>query len=92
MIVRYITDYAQKENFVVMSIELVPAAFTKYIHMTAKEKKIFEILITHKHLYGIDHMGRDGINTYWEVMGTLLENFSISDSEEQWFMELWNED
>lgn len=37
-------------------------------------------------------MGRDGINTYWEVMGTLLENFSISDSEEQWFMELWDED
>lgn len=92
MIVRYITDYAQKENFIVMSIELVPAAFTKYIRMTAKEKKIFEALITHKHLYGIDHMGRDGINTYWEVMGTLLENFSISDSEEQWFMELWNED
>nr|DAM00133.1 MAG TPA: activating signal cointegrator [Caudoviricetes sp.] len=90
VIVRYITDYAQKENFIVMSIELVPIAFTKYIYMTDIDKKIFQALITHKHLYGIAHMGRDGINAYWEIMNSLLEKCDISDNDEQWLMEYWS--
>lgn len=90
--VTYITDYAQIDNYVVLSIRSVPNAMHIYLKMSEKERKVFQKLITHKHIYGIDHLGRDGINTYWAMMNVLLEHHGINGRDEQYFMELWNGD
>lgn len=90
--VTYISDYAQIDKYVVLAIRSVPNAIPIYLKMSEKEQKVFQELITHKHIYGIDHLGRDGIHTYWDIMNALLENFDINDRDEQWFMELWDDD
>lgn len=90
--VTYITDYAQIDDYVVLAIQSVPNVMPIYLKMSGKEKKVFQELISHKHIYGIDHLGRDGINTYWDIMNVLLEHHDINGRDEQWFMELWDED
>lgn len=92
VLVKYITDYQQKDGYIVMSIELVPAVFEEYLQMTEKEKKVFQILITHRYLYGIDNFERDAINTYHKIMSELLGGLSLTNHDEQWFMELWDEE
>jgi len=49
--VTYMTNYEQKEGYVVMSIQSVPISFGFYLNMSEKEKTVFKKVITHMHLY-----------------------------------------
>lgn len=89
--VTYITNYAQIDDYVVLAIRKVPRVLKRYTDLSDKEKKIFEELIVHKHLNGLEHLGRSGINTYCAMMKILIGEQDIDAIDEQWFMEYWDE-
>lgn len=42
------------------------------------------------HLYGTGD--RDVTNTLWEIIDELIERLGLTESDQQWYMEFWNED
>ncbi|MGN4128047.1 DUF3850 domain-containing protein [Lysinibacillus sphaericus] len=88
--VTFMTDYEQKEGYVVMSIQSVPISFGLYLNMSEKEKVIFKKVITHIHLYGTGD--RDVTNTLWEIIDELVERRGLTESDLQWYREFWHED
>ena len=85
--VTYLTDYEQKEGYVVLSIDDVPSSFPMYLSLSDKEKQVFRLIVSHMHLYG--YIDRDYTNTVWDIIKTLLENHDLSETEQQWYMEYW---
>lgn len=88
--VKYISDYEQKKGYVVMSIEKVPRSFIKYVDMSENDKAIFKEVITTTHIHGCGD--RDLFNSLWDIVRILLDGEDISDTDQQWYMELWGED
>jgi len=86
----YMTNYGQADNYVVLAIENVPFSFKDYLILTDKEKSVFKHILSHIHLYGLSN--RDVINTFWDMVDDLLGHRQLSDSDQQWYMEYWNED
>lgn len=95
--VTYITDYEQQENHIVMSLKYVPTIFYTYMKMSAKEKDIFEKILSHKKLYTFG--SRDTANTMWDILRTLLkddeeairEESLLSNTDEEWFAKYFYE-
>ena len=90
MQVSYITDYEQKDGYVVLAIKVIPKSFVEFLSMTDKEEDVFKEIITHMHLYGLSN--RDMANTCWDIIRILLGNDDLSDTDQQWYMEYWDED
>lgn len=88
--VTYKTNYEQKEGYVVLAITEVPRNFATFLLFTDKEKVVFKELITHMHLYGLSD--RDTTNTFWDIIRALLGNDDLSETDQQWYMEYWEED
>lgn len=90
MQVTYITDYEQKDGYVVLAIKEVPKSFETFLSMTDKEKDVFKEMITYIHLHGLSD--RAMANTCWDIIRILLGNDDLSDTDQQWYMEYWDED
>jgi len=88
--VTFMTNFEQKEGYVVMSISDVPRSFRMYLRMSEKEKATFKKILSHIHLHGYGE--RDTSNTLWDIIRILIGNDEISETEQQWFMEYWSED
>lgn len=88
--ITYMTNYEQKESFVVMAICNVPVSFKSYLKMSEIERNIFEKIVSHIHLYGYGE--RDVSNTFWEILRELIGRVALSESDQQWYMEYWEEE
>ena len=88
--IAFITEYEQKEGFVVMSICRLPKSFRKYLVMSEKEKTVFEKIISHIQLYG--YGVREVSNTLAETLDVLLEDCELSESDHKWYREFFAED
>ena len=88
--VTYMSLLEQKEGYVVLAIQLVPKSFIEYLSLTNKEKKVFEEVITHIHLYGLSN--RDTANLCWDIIRELIGNDDLSDKDREWYREYWNEE
>lgn len=88
--ITFLTEYEQKEGFLVMSLKPVPSSFQEYINMTDKEKKVFETVLAHANLYGFG--GRDTTNTFWEIIEELIGGRELTEDDQRWYRDYWNED
>jgi len=88
--VSYITSFNQKEDYVVLGMNLVPLSLPVYYLLTDREKKIFNEIISHIHLYGFSN--RDVTNTFWEIINTLLNGTDLNDEDIEWYVDYFNKE
>lgn len=67
-----------------------PISFKLYEQMTEKDKKVFNLALSHIYLYGCKD--RDIANTLWDIIRVLIGNDDISEEEISWFMNFWHEE
>lgn len=87
--ISFITDYEQKDGFVVMSLKSVPTSFKEYIKMNKKEQEVFKIVVTHTYLYGF--VNREITNTLMEIIETLIGEHGLTEYEKCFYRNYWNE-
>lgn len=87
--ITYMTNYEQKEGYVVLAIADVPKSLVKYLALSEREKSVFKSAITHMHLYGLSE--RDVANTIWEIIVFLIGDVDLFETDQQWYMEYWDE-
>lgn len=88
--INYISDSEQKDNFIVMSLEVIPLSCANFLNLTEKEKNVFESIVSHIYLYGLKE--RDIINTFWDIIEELLGDRDLSEEDIKWYNDYFRED
>lgn len=87
--ITFISEYEQKDNYIVMSLKSVPDSFSIYVQLTKKEKEIFKAIITHYYFHGF--VGRDVSNTFWEIIHSLIGDEDLTENDRDWYINYWKE-
>lgn len=88
--ITYMTDYQQKDNYVVLSFATVPKSFANYLSLTSKEQKVFQSMVNYTYIYG--YQSREVSNAIWEAIEILIGNNDLSTEDQKWYMKYWGED
>lgn len=86
--INYMTDDDQRKGYIVMGLKTIPYSFKDYIALNPKEQAVFQHIVSHMHLYGLNN--RDVINTFWDIIEDLLGHRTLDEDDQNWYLTYWN--